>query len=215
MTTSHLQEPRHRYFNNDGTVAAGGLLYTYVTGTSTPKATYHDVNGKEKHANPIVLDSKGEAVIFWDGAYRVNLKQKDLTQVTGYPVDDVGNYIAQREVAFAEINAPAGTGSVSVTGLGFRPVRLSVISYIPGVLKVRMCESAVNAAGVSVCHNIAADQPGGTQCKSQGNAMISVMGYSRSIDFAATFTSYDADGFTFNVTTANSEAKIRYTAYAR
>lgn len=48
-----------QFFNNDGTVLAGGKIYTYAAGTSTPAATYTTFAGNIAHANPIILDSAG------------------------------------------------------------------------------------------------------------------------------------------------------------
>jgi hypothetical protein len=43
----------------DGLPLNGGLLYSYQAGSSTPLATYTDVNGLIPNANPIVLNTDG------------------------------------------------------------------------------------------------------------------------------------------------------------
>jgi hypothetical protein len=48
-----------QFFNNDGTVLSGGLIYTYAAGTSTPQVTYTTSAGNIAHSNPIVLNSAG------------------------------------------------------------------------------------------------------------------------------------------------------------
>jgi hypothetical protein len=48
-----------QFFNNDGTVLSGGLLYTYVAGTTTPQVAYTTSAGNVSHSNPIVLNSAG------------------------------------------------------------------------------------------------------------------------------------------------------------
>jgi hypothetical protein len=48
-------------FDNNGDPLAGGLIYTYTAGTTTPKATYTTSAGSVANANPIVLDSAGRA----------------------------------------------------------------------------------------------------------------------------------------------------------
>ena len=48
-----------QFFDNDGNILSGGLIYTYAAGTSTPQTTYTDGAGAIPHANPIVLDSAG------------------------------------------------------------------------------------------------------------------------------------------------------------
>jgi hypothetical protein len=48
-----------QFFDNNGVPLAGGLIYTYQAGSSTPLATYQDNGGTIANANPIVLDSAG------------------------------------------------------------------------------------------------------------------------------------------------------------
>lgn len=47
-------------FNDDGTFLAGGLIWFYVAGTSTPIVAYTDPTAVTAWANPIVLDARGE-----------------------------------------------------------------------------------------------------------------------------------------------------------
>lgn len=78
-----------RFDNNSGEALSGGLVYFYVAGTSTPKDTYSESTGTTANANPVVLDSRGEANIFLlaDEAYKVVVKDSD--DVTIYTVDNV------------------------------------------------------------------------------------------------------------------------------
>jgi len=48
-----------QFFDNDGAPLAGGLIYTYAAGTTTPQATYTTSAGTIAHTNPIVLNSAG------------------------------------------------------------------------------------------------------------------------------------------------------------
>ena len=48
-----------QFFNNDGVPLAGGKIYTYSAGTTTPKNTYTTSAGNIAHTNPIILDSAG------------------------------------------------------------------------------------------------------------------------------------------------------------
>lgn len=48
-----------QFFDNNGIPLAGGLIYSYVAGTSTPLSTYTTSSGSIAHSNPIVLDSSG------------------------------------------------------------------------------------------------------------------------------------------------------------
>lgn len=56
----------HQFFDTDGNPLAGGLIYTYAAGTSTPQDTYSsaDTVTPIANSNPIQLDSAGRAKIF-------------------------------------------------------------------------------------------------------------------------------------------------------
>jgi hypothetical protein len=48
-----------QFFTDTGEPLAGGLIYTYQAGTTTPAAEYTTSAGNIAHSNPIVLDSAG------------------------------------------------------------------------------------------------------------------------------------------------------------
>jgi hypothetical protein len=48
-----------QFFDDNGVPLAGGLIYTYQAGSSTPLVTYTDNSGNIANANPIVLDASG------------------------------------------------------------------------------------------------------------------------------------------------------------
>ncbi len=50
-------------FDDYGAVLAGGKVYSYEAGTSTPLATYQDRLGATPNANPTILDAAGRADI--------------------------------------------------------------------------------------------------------------------------------------------------------
>ena len=59
VTLSSLAGAGAQFFDNNGVPLAGGLIYTYLAGTTTPATTYTSSTGLTAHANPIVLDSAG------------------------------------------------------------------------------------------------------------------------------------------------------------
>lgn len=56
--------PVMQFFDNNGDPLAGGRLYTYEAGTTTPLATYTDETGGTANTNPVILDSAGRANIW-------------------------------------------------------------------------------------------------------------------------------------------------------
>lgn len=74
-----------QFFTDSGAVLSGGLLYTYVAGTTTPVASYQDSAGSVLNANPIVLDAAGRpAAEIWlttGAAYKLVLKNSAGVQI--------------------------------------------------------------------------------------------------------------------------------------
>ncbi len=82
-----LEYPQFQAFDADGAPLSGGLVYTYEAGTTTAKATYTDKTLATANANPVVLDSRGEAEIFLDGSYKIVLQTS--VGVTIWTLDNV------------------------------------------------------------------------------------------------------------------------------
>lgn len=77
-----------QFIDAAGVPLAGGLLYTYAAGTTTPQTTYTDSTGATANSNPIVLDSRGEANI-WLGSATYKFKLCDSTNTELWTVDNI------------------------------------------------------------------------------------------------------------------------------
>ena len=77
-----------QFFDNNGIPLGGGLLYTYQAGSSTPLASYTDVNGTTANSNPIVLNSSGrpanEIWLTYGYFYKFVLKDSSGTTIGTY-----------------------------------------------------------------------------------------------------------------------------------
>jgi len=104
-----------QFFDNLGTPLAGGLVYTYTAGTTTPQATYTSSAGTIANANPIVLDSAGrtanEVWLTVGVAYKFVLQTPAAITIGTY--DNISGINDLTGANFA----PA-TGSTSITTLG-------------------------------------------------------------------------------------------------
>jgi hypothetical protein len=73
-TYSPVFYPKFKAFQVGTTIPlSGGKVYTYLPGTTTPVTTYQDSAGVTPNTNPIILDSNGEGVIFYDGYLKLVL----------------------------------------------------------------------------------------------------------------------------------------------
>lgn len=129
-----MPEPRQRYFTNTGAPAAGCKLYTYAAGTVIPKKTYTDSAGTAEHENPITLDAKGECLVYFSGAYKIDLKTAAGVQVTGYPVDNYNTDPAGIWNIVTDFAASAGASLIgfihTIAGAVARTVRSKLLETV-------------------------------------------------------------------------------------
>ena len=80
--------PKCQFIDAAGIPLAGGFVYTYAAGTTTPQATYTDSTASTANSNPIVLDARGEANI-WLSSANYKFKLCDSTNTEIWTVDNI------------------------------------------------------------------------------------------------------------------------------
>ena len=83
-----------QFFDNNGVILTGGLIYTYAAGGTTPTATYTTSAGNVAHTNPIVLDSAGRVPggeIWLTAGYNYKFVLKTAVGVTIATFDNIGS----------------------------------------------------------------------------------------------------------------------------
>ena len=88
MAVTLTPSPKMQFFTAAGIPLVGGKLFTYASGTTVPLATYTDSTGNTANANPIILDSRGEANV-WVGPSRYTFLLKDSLDNLIWSVDGV------------------------------------------------------------------------------------------------------------------------------
>jgi hypothetical protein len=91
-------------FDSAGDPLTGGKLYWYVAGTSTAATVYTDSSGATSHANPIVLDSRGEPgnPIYLDSAVSYKAVLKTSADVTIRTLDGITGIASPSEDTISE-----------------------------------------------------------------------------------------------------------------
>ena len=122
----------YQALSNTGAVLAGGFLYTYQSGTTTPQATWTDGTQAVQNANPIVLGSTGRPAneIWLQGGstYKFVLKDSSNAQIGVWDfiagINDA-NYAGFSEwVAFG--SAPTYVNATTFTVSGNQTATLQV-----------------------------------------------------------------------------------------
>jgi hypothetical protein len=112
-----LPTPRFQALDANGYPLAGGFVYTYAAGTSTPLASYTSSSGTVANPNPVVLDSSGSASIWLSPSLAYKVVVQDASHVQLYSTDGVlvgGGVTSANGAALINYTA-AGTGGVTRT----------------------------------------------------------------------------------------------------
>lgn len=126
-------------FDNNGNPLAGGKIFTYAAGTTTPATTYTNASGSVAHSNPIVLDGAGRVpsgeIWLTDGVNYKFVVQDSANNLIGTYDNLTG--INSNFVAFTneqEIQtATAGQTVFTLTTMQYQPGTNSLSVFVDGV----------------------------------------------------------------------------------
>jgi Pectate lyase superfamily protein len=117
---SLMPNGKQQYFTVTGAPLVGGKLYTYAAGSTSPLSTFSDKAGAVPNTNPVILDSRGEATMFWGQAgYKVVLQDAAgaviWTQDNLYPVQDSSSQVFAQQLITAVASQTIFPLSISYT----------------------------------------------------------------------------------------------------
>lgn len=192
--------PKSQFIDAAGIPLAGGFVYTYAAGTTTPQATYTDSTGATANSNPIVLDSRGEANI-WLGSATYKFKLCDANNTEIWTVDNIS--------APTSALSPVLSGNVTIASSSSGPA-LSITQSGTGAI-IKVPDATNPAVTLYTVDNlgqvgIGTASPGSALDVAGGVIQVSSSGgTARSKVYAdATNSYYTAEGTRAAVITANS-----------
>ena len=133
MTTSIATPPKLQFFDSNGVPLSGGKLYSYAAGTTTPLATYTSSSGGTANTNPIILDSRGEANV-WFNAVSYKLKLSSSTDVEIWTVDNLNG---ADQTTLAALAASSGSSLIGYTQGGTGAVATTVQAKLRQTVSVK------------------------------------------------------------------------------
>jgi hypothetical protein len=173
-----------QFFDDNGIPLAGGLIYTYQAGSSTPLVSYTDNGGNIANANPIVLDASGrlpnEIWLLTGFSYKFILQDADgvLIQTLDniYPILQNAPASAPAVPSGGIILWSGSTGSIPATWFlcdgtnGTPDLRNSFIVGAGSTYAVNATGGTADAIVVSHSHSIT--DPTHNHASSAGNFLV-------------------------------------------
>jgi hypothetical protein len=139
-----------QFFDNSGVPLAGGLLYTYEAGTTTPLVTYTTVAATIANTNPIVLDAAGRPPSeIWLSSVAYKLVLKTSTGVLLWTMDNISGLPSAGQQAYATATAGQTTFTPPSYTVGFINVFRNGVMLGSADFTATNGTSVVLAAGAS------------------------------------------------------------------
>jgi hypothetical protein len=126
-------QPKLQFFDSAGNPLAGGKLYTYAAGTTTPLASYTDSTGNVANANPVVLDSRGEASV-WLSNVQYKLALYTASNVLVWTVDGLNG---PDQATLATLATSGGSALIGFLQAGTSAQPRTVQSKLRDVVSVK------------------------------------------------------------------------------
>lgn len=194
---------KQQFFDANGNPLAGGKLYTYAAGTTTPLATYTDAGGGTPNANPVILNSRGEANI-WLGSAVYKFKLTTSADSEIWTVDNIASYNYD---VLAALAASGGSSLVGFIQSGTGATARTVQDKLRDVVSVKDFGAiGDNTTNDTTALNNAFSQdntalPSGTYKTTTGGISISgkVVGEPKALLSSPTVTAWD-----FGITGSNA-----------
>jgi hypothetical protein len=106
-----------QFFSNTGVPLAGGLIYTYASGTTAPAATYTSSAGNIANTNPIVLDAYGrvpnEIWLTVGSAYKFVLQDASAVQIGTW--DNISGAVGSQNIVTSFSGGTTGLTPVAAS----------------------------------------------------------------------------------------------------
>lgn len=124
-----------QFFSDNGVPLAGGKLYTYAAGTTTPRTTYTSSTGSVANTNPIVFNAGGrtanEIWLTTGQTYKFVLTDADDVLIATYDnVPGVNDFASLNSYLTTYLASPAAIGGTTPAGGAF--TTLSATSTVSG-----------------------------------------------------------------------------------
>lgn len=160
--------PKFQAFDANGNPLVGGLLYSYVAGTTTPTQTYTNSSGLVANTNPVVLDARGEASV-WLGSGGYKLVLHDATDSPIWSVDNIYGYATSGDLTQLTDELLSAAGSALI---GYQQNTSSYVQNVESRLRKIVLATDFGATGDGITNDTEAVQAALAYVISQGGELL-------------------------------------------